>query len=156
VEDGLLSEWWDGEWWSPYLKYAFNLITEDRRGYATVTNAPRIFQPGDCTVKIDRIDRHGFSGEGMFTNGRWYKIRIRRISENEFDWSPAWSNGIGIVRMSRRRPAAHVEEGESDTHSQDAGMSGWNRRVFNSPGLTQVPPGPHLAKLASRWESHLP
>jgi hypothetical protein len=30
-------------------------------------------------------------------------------------------------------------------------MSGWRRRVFDSPGLTQSPPGPHLAKLARRW-----
>ncbi len=30
-------------------------------------------------------------------------------------------------------------------------MSGWRRRVFDSPGLTQSPPGPQLAKLARRW-----
>jgi hypothetical protein len=30
-------------------------------------------------------------------------------------------------------------------------MSGWRRRVFDSPGLTQSPPGPHLAQLARRW-----
>jgi hypothetical protein len=30
-------------------------------------------------------------------------------------------------------------------------MSGWRRRVFDSPGLTQSPPGPHLAKLARHW-----
>jgi hypothetical protein len=30
-------------------------------------------------------------------------------------------------------------------------MSGWRRRVFDSPGLTQSPPGPYLAKLARRW-----
>jgi hypothetical protein len=30
-------------------------------------------------------------------------------------------------------------------------MSGWRRRVFAAPGLTQSPPGPHLAKLARRW-----
>ena len=30
-------------------------------------------------------------------------------------------------------------------------MSGWRRRLFDSPGLTQSPPGPHLAKLARRW-----
>jgi hypothetical protein len=30
-------------------------------------------------------------------------------------------------------------------------MSGWRRRVFDSPGLTQAPPGPYLAKLARRW-----
>lgn len=30
-------------------------------------------------------------------------------------------------------------------------MSGWRRRVFDAPGLTQVPAGPHLAQLARRW-----
>lgn len=30
-------------------------------------------------------------------------------------------------------------------------MSGWRRRVFAAPGLTQSPPGPYLAKLARRW-----
>ncbi|HET7013065.1 MAG TPA: hypothetical protein VFI65_04090 [Streptosporangiaceae bacterium] len=30
-------------------------------------------------------------------------------------------------------------------------MSGWRRRVFDSPGLTQAPPGPQLAVLARRW-----
>jgi hypothetical protein len=30
-------------------------------------------------------------------------------------------------------------------------MSGWRRRVFDSPGLTQSPPGPYLQKLARRW-----
>lgn len=30
-------------------------------------------------------------------------------------------------------------------------MSGWRRRVFDAPGLTQFPPGPHLAKLARHW-----
>ena len=30
-------------------------------------------------------------------------------------------------------------------------MSGWRRKVFDSPGLTQSPPGPYLAKLARRW-----
>lgn len=30
-------------------------------------------------------------------------------------------------------------------------MSGWRRRVFDAPGLTQVPPGPYLEKLARRW-----
>jgi hypothetical protein len=30
-------------------------------------------------------------------------------------------------------------------------MSGWRRRVFDSPGLTQSPPGPQLEKLARRW-----
>jgi hypothetical protein len=31
-------------------------------------------------------------------------------------------------------------------------MSNWRRRVFtSSTGLTQAPPGPHLAKLARRW-----
>ncbi len=31
-------------------------------------------------------------------------------------------------------------------------MSGWRRRVFDSPGLTQAPPGPYLEKLARRWQ----
>jgi hypothetical protein len=30
-------------------------------------------------------------------------------------------------------------------------MSGWRRRAYHSPGLTQFPPGPHLAKLARHW-----
>jgi hypothetical protein len=30
-------------------------------------------------------------------------------------------------------------------------MSDWRRRVFDSPGVTQVPTGPHLAQLAKRW-----
>jgi|HubBroStandDraft_3_1064219.scaffolds.fasta_scaffold01399_5 hypothetical protein len=30
-------------------------------------------------------------------------------------------------------------------------MSGWRRKVFDSPGLTQSPPGPYLATLARRW-----
>jgi hypothetical protein len=30
-------------------------------------------------------------------------------------------------------------------------MSGWRRRVFDAPGLTQSPPGPCLEKLARRW-----
>lgn len=30
-------------------------------------------------------------------------------------------------------------------------MSGWRRRVFNAPGLTQCPSGPYLDKLARRW-----
>ena len=30
-------------------------------------------------------------------------------------------------------------------------MSGWRRRVFDSPGLTQSPPGPYLVNLARRW-----
>jgi hypothetical protein len=30
-------------------------------------------------------------------------------------------------------------------------MSGWRRKVFDAPGLTQSPPGPYLAKLAPRW-----
>lgn len=30
-------------------------------------------------------------------------------------------------------------------------MSGWRRRVFDAPGLTQSPPGPYLEKLARRW-----
>jgi hypothetical protein len=30
-------------------------------------------------------------------------------------------------------------------------MSGWRRRTFDSPGLTQAPPGPYVAKLARRW-----
>jgi hypothetical protein len=30
-------------------------------------------------------------------------------------------------------------------------MSDWRRRPFNSPGLTQAPPGPYIAKLARRW-----
>src|SRR5450755_2021663 len=162
MEDRQLSEWWDGEWWSSRFKYAFKLITKDRCGYATITNAPRKFQPGDCTLKIDRIDRRGFSGEGMYTDGRWYKVQVRRISENELVWSPAWTDGTGSARMSRRRPIAYGEQAESDTGSQDEGihrsecgllpgMSGWRRRVVDSPGLTQAPPGPHLAKLAKRW-----
>ncbi len=31
--------------------------------------------------------------------------------------------------------------------------SQWRRKVFDSPGLTQVPPGPHLAELARRWNN---
>ncbi len=31
-------------------------------------------------------------------------------------------------------------------------MSSWRRRVFNSPGLTQSPPGPYLEKIARRWK----
>jgi hypothetical protein len=30
-------------------------------------------------------------------------------------------------------------------------MSSWRRRVFDSPGLTQSPPGPHLVDLQRRW-----
>jgi hypothetical protein len=30
-------------------------------------------------------------------------------------------------------------------------MSGWRRKVFDSPGLTQSPPGPYVEKLARRW-----
>lgn len=30
-------------------------------------------------------------------------------------------------------------------------MSGWRRRAFDSPGLTQAPPGPYVAKVARRW-----
>jgi len=30
-------------------------------------------------------------------------------------------------------------------------MSGWRRKVFDSPGLTQNPSGPYLEKLARRW-----
>lgn len=30
-------------------------------------------------------------------------------------------------------------------------MSGWRRRMFDAPGLTQAPPGPYLEKLARRW-----
>jgi hypothetical protein len=30
-------------------------------------------------------------------------------------------------------------------------MSGWRRRAFDAPGLTQSPPGPYLAKLAQRF-----
>jgi hypothetical protein len=30
-------------------------------------------------------------------------------------------------------------------------MSGWRRRTFDAPGLTQAPPGPYVAKLARRW-----
>ena len=30
-------------------------------------------------------------------------------------------------------------------------MSDWRRRMFDSPGMTQFPPGPHLAKLARHW-----
>jgi hypothetical protein len=30
-------------------------------------------------------------------------------------------------------------------------MSGWRRRVFDAPGLTQCPAGPYLDKLARRW-----
>jgi hypothetical protein len=33
----------------------------------------------------------------------------------------------------------------------DVGDSQWRRKVFDSPGLTQAPPGPHLAELARRW-----
>ncbi len=32
-----------------------------------------------------------------------------------------------------------------------SGDSQWRRKVFSSPGLTQPPPGRHLAKLAQRW-----
>jgi hypothetical protein len=31
-------------------------------------------------------------------------------------------------------------------------MSGWRRRIFDSPGLTQAPPGRHLEKVARRWK----
>jgi hypothetical protein len=31
-------------------------------------------------------------------------------------------------------------------------VSRWRRRVFDAPGLTQAPPGPHLAALARRWK----
>jgi hypothetical protein len=30
-------------------------------------------------------------------------------------------------------------------------MSGWRRKTFDSPGLTQAPPGPYVAKVARRW-----
>lgn len=30
-------------------------------------------------------------------------------------------------------------------------MSTWRRRTFDAPGLTQVPAGPYVAKLARRW-----
>jgi hypothetical protein len=30
-------------------------------------------------------------------------------------------------------------------------VSSWRRRTFASPGLTQVPPGPYIAKLARQW-----
>lgn len=30
-------------------------------------------------------------------------------------------------------------------------MSGWRRRVFDSPGMTQSPPGRYLEKVARRW-----
>jgi len=30
-------------------------------------------------------------------------------------------------------------------------MSGWRRRVFDAPGLTQCPAGPYIDKLARRW-----
>lgn len=30
-------------------------------------------------------------------------------------------------------------------------MSSWRRRTFDSPGLTQAPPGPYVTKLARRW-----
>ena len=31
-------------------------------------------------------------------------------------------------------------------------MSGWRRRVFDAPGLTQAPPGPYLEVLGRRWK----
>jgi hypothetical protein len=34
-------------------------------------------------------------------------------------------------------------------------VSSWRRRVFDAPGLTQVPAGPHLAKLARRWSQQI-
>lgn len=34
-------------------------------------------------------------------------------------------------------------------------MSGWRRRVFDSPGLTQNPSGPYLEKLARRWSRRI-
>jgi hypothetical protein len=30
-------------------------------------------------------------------------------------------------------------------------MSGWRRKVFDAPGLTQAPPGQYLEKMARRW-----
>jgi hypothetical protein len=31
-------------------------------------------------------------------------------------------------------------------------MSGWRRKVFDAPGLTQAPPGQYLEKVARRWK----
>ncbi|HEY6793022.1 MAG TPA: hypothetical protein VI365_37510, partial [Trebonia sp.] len=30
-------------------------------------------------------------------------------------------------------------------------MASWIRRSFTSPGLTQIPPGPHLGKLQGKY-----
>jgi hypothetical protein len=49
---------------------------------------------------------------------------------------------------------AHGWGDDTMGHSSKPTPSGdpqWRRKVFSSPGLTQVPPGPHLAKLAQQW-----
>ncbi|HEV2638700.1 MAG TPA: hypothetical protein VGX23_26365 [Actinocrinis sp.] len=64
----------DGEWWSPKFRYAFRLAVRERCGYATVTNAPRVYRVGQRLLRIEYVNEGGFSGVQMFADGGWVPV----------------------------------------------------------------------------------
>jgi hypothetical protein len=63
-----------------------------------------------------------------------------------FGYRWAYKRVAGSNAAPALTPAARDPEVPRD-------FPGWRRKAFNSPGLTQVPTGPHLGKLARRAEA---
>jgi hypothetical protein len=62
----------DGHWYSPEWKYSYRLV--DGIGTATTSNSPT-FRPGDIIIGIRADGPDTFSGEQIYRDGRWYKIK---------------------------------------------------------------------------------
>ncbi|WP_326556536.1 hypothetical protein [Micromonospora sp. NBC_01796] len=77
VDDGR----YNGEWaWRSGRprgvgEYAFRL--RNGVGICTVTNASSYFGPGQTILVIEEFNRNDIRGRQMFTDGRWYPVRLR-------------------------------------------------------------------------------
>ncbi|MGW4461740.1 hypothetical protein [Micromonospora sp. NPDC004704] len=77
VDDGR----YNGEWaWRSGRprgvgEYAFRL--RNGVGICTVTNAPSYFGPGQTILVVEEFNRKDIRGRQMFTDGRWYPVRLR-------------------------------------------------------------------------------
>ncbi|MCB2094347.1 MAG: hypothetical protein H6901_08525 [Rhodobacteraceae bacterium] len=69
-----------GYWHSARCRYGF--VIEGAIGRATLSNAPRVYAPGDTMLLIDDIREDVLGGRQIFTDGTWYTVQISRQGPN--------------------------------------------------------------------------
>ncbi|MCA8881342.1 MAG: hypothetical protein KDA73_15630 [Rhodobacteraceae bacterium] len=88
-----------GNWYSPDFDYGFDI--EGDIGIATLSNAPGVYNAGDPMLRISEVREDAISGEQIFTNGHWYRVRISVLDENTIEL-----DGRGFIwKMIRPRRA---------------------------------------------------